>query len=189
MRKGIFQDKLLVVDILSKAFDTNRSVNYVVRQDQNRQKRIRRLMSYSFNVCRAFGEVWISDDDQACALILHPDKKKTSLGSILWDIKLALSVIGLDRVGKVLKRETQIKKYHPTNTFSYLWFIGVNPQLQKNGVGSKLMREVIVECEKIGRPMYLETSVDSNVPWYNKFGFEIFQSLDLSYKLYLLRRL
>lgn len=89
MRKGIFQDKLLVVDILSKAFDTNRSVNYVVRQDQNRQKRIRRLMSYSFNVCRAFGEVWISDDDQACALILHPDKKKTSLGSILWDIKLA----------------------------------------------------------------------------------------------------
>jgi len=189
MRKSNSQDKLLVVNILSKAFDTNKSVNYVVKQDRNRQERIRHLMAYSFNVCQAFGEIWISDDDQACALILHPDKKKTSLDAIMWDVKLALKVIGLDRVGKVLKRESEIKKVHPISNFAYLWFIGVNPELQGRGVGSRLMEEVIAECQKIKRPIYLETSVDRNVPWYKKFGFEVFQSLDLSYKLFLLRKL
>ena len=55
-------------------------------------------MDYSFNVCNEFGEVWISDDQQACALILFPDKKRSSFRTLLWDFKLALSVIGIDRV-------------------------------------------------------------------------------------------
>lgn len=49
----------------------------VVKQDVHRIERIRGLLEYSFDVCNAFGEVWISEDEQACALILLPDKKRT----------------------------------------------------------------------------------------------------------------
>lgn len=188
MRKADISDKSIILDILTRSFDDNKSVNYVVKQDQNRVDRITKLMDYSFNVCNEFGEVWISDDQQACALILFPDKKRSSFRTLLWDLKLALSVIGLDRVSAVLKREAMIKANHPKEPIAYLWFIGVNPQLQGKGVGSAFIQEVIQECERKKRPIYLETSMEKNLPFYKKFGFEIFQSLKLSYTLYQLRR-
>ncbi len=188
MRRGDNADRTLVVGILQRSFDDNKSVNYVVRQDQKRAERIRGLMQYSFNVCNAFGEVWISDDYQACALILFPEMKRASIRTLLWDLKLALNVIGLNRVTAVLKREAIIKSKHPKRPFAYLWFIGVNPQLQGKGIGSAFIQEVINECEGKNRPIYLETSTERNLPFYKKFGFEIFQSLHLAYTLYGLRR-
>jgi ribosomal protein S18 acetylase RimI-like enzyme len=188
MRRAEEKDKRLVVDILSKSFDKNSSVNYVVKQDSNREERIKSLMEYSFNVCLHSGEVWISDDENAVALLLFPEKKKTTFHSILWDINLATAAIGLTRVFDVLKRESLIKKNHPAKPFTYLWFIGVDPHAQKRGVGSKLLNEVIDMNSKKERPIYLETSVSNNLSWYKKFGFEIYHKIDLSYDLYLLRR-
>lgn len=188
MRRAEQKDKRLVVDILSKSFDENKSVNYVVKQDANRQDRIRSLMEYSFNTCLSFGEIWISDDNMACALLLFPEMKKTTLRSILWDVNLATSAIGLTRVIDVLKRESLIKKNHPDKPFTYLWFIGVDPLAQKRGVGSKLLNEVIDMNAKKRRPIYLETSVSNNLSWYKKFGFEIYHKINLNYDLYLLRR-
>lgn len=187
MKRVDSSQKSVVVDILSRSFDDNKSVNYVVKQDSNRGERIRGLMDYSFKVCDAFGDVWMSDDNVACTLVLYPDKKKTSLNAISWDAKLALSVIGLDRVGKVLGRESKIKSHHPKQPFSYLWFIGVPPESQGKGKGSQLLEEVIQRSDEQGRQVYLETSVDRNLPWYKAHGFEIFQTLDLTYQLYMLR--
>lgn len=187
MKRAVQNQKSLVVEILSASFDDNKSVNFVVKQDKNRKVRIRGLMEYSFKVCNAFGDVWISEDEQACALVLFPDKKKTNLNAILWDVRLALSVIGINRIGPVLGRESKIKSFHPKMPFSYLWFIGVKPELQNKGKGSQLLREIIEESKHGKRPIYLETSVERNLPWYKKHGFEIFNTLDLSYNLYLLR--
>ena len=188
MKRADLNQKSLVADILSKAFDDNKSVNYVVNQDGNRHKRIRGLMEYSYNVCDAFGDVWISEDAEACALVLHPDKKRSTLNSVLWDAKLALSVIGLSRVGQVLSRESKIKSFHPKEPFSYLWFIGVRPEFQGSGKGGQLLDEIIESSRRDNRPIYLETSVERNLPWYQKHGFEIFNTLELTYKLYMLRR-
>lgn len=188
MKRVDTNHKSLVVDILTKSFDDNKSVNYVVKQDEKREERIRGLMDYSFDVCNAFGDVWMADDDQACALVLYPDKKRTTPDAIMWDVKLALSVIGLTRVGQVLGRESKIKAFHPKMSFSYLWFIGVRPENQNKGKGSQLLNEIINHSERNNKPIYLETSVDRNLPWYKKHGFEIFNSLELTYKLYMLRR-
>jgi ribosomal protein S18 acetylase RimI-like enzyme len=188
MRKAEESEKSLAVDILSDSFESNRSVNYVVKQDANREARIRGLMAYSFDVCRAFGEVWFSEDKQACALILLPDKKRTTLSSIIWDIRLATGVIGIERVAQVLGRESKIKAFHPKEPFAYLWFIGVKPAAQNSGIGSALLDELINKYTNEGRPIYLETSVDRNLPWYRKHGFEIFNTIQLTYPLFLLRR-
>ena len=188
MKRVNANERELVVKILAESFDDNKSVNYVVRQDRKRKRRINALMDYTFNQCLAFGEVWLSDDRNGCALILLPDKKQFSLQSLVWDANLAFSSIGLDRVFTVLDREKRIKSYHPREPLCYLWFIGVNPEFQNKGIGSRLLQEVVDECEKKKRPIYLETSVERNLSWYKRFGFEVFQTIDLSYKLYILRR-
>lgn len=188
MTKAIYNDKSRIVDILTQSFEDNKSVNYIVKQDRNRLKRIKALMSYSFDVCYLFGDALLSDDKKACALIVYPHQKKNSLKSVWLGVKLAFNCIGISNLGKAMKREAAIRKEHPTTNISYLWFIGVEPAEQGKGIGTALMKQIISESEKLNRPIYLETSTDKNIPWYQKFGFKIYRELDFGYKLYCLRR-
>jgi len=188
MIKASYHDKGLVIDILTKSFDSNQSVNYIVKQDKNREKRVKALMDYSFEVCYLFGEVFLSENKKACALILYPDKKKTNLKSILLDIKLILQCVGISNIQKALSRESKIKKLQPKEPMYYIWFIGVDPEYQNTGIGSSLLEEVIADSKRKKRSLYLETSTLKNIPWYKKFGFDIYNELDLSYKLFFLKK-
>lgn len=188
MIRAEYQDKRLVVEILSHSFDDNKSVNYVINQNRSRKRRISRLMEYSFDYCNMFGEVFLSDDKNACALAVLPDKKKTSLKSILLDVKLALTCLGLANLKKAMDREARIKTIHPADPMYYLWFIGVRPEVQNKGIGSSLLTEVIAKSDSMQRPLYLETSTLRNLPWYKTFGFEVHNELDFGYKLFCLKR-
>lgn len=182
-----YKDKQLVVEILAEAFDNNQSINYLIPQDDKREKRIKSLMEYSFDVCYLFGNVLLSEDKKGCALILLPDKKKTNLKSTLLDLKFIFQSIGLSNVKKAISRESEIKKYHPKGPLYYLWFIGVDENEQSKGIGSKLLSEVVEEGRKQNRTVCLETSTVKNLPWYQKFGFEVYKELDFGYKLYCMK--
>lgn len=187
MRKANYDQKDLILDILSRSFDSNLSVNYIIKQDDKRLRRIKFLMDYSFEICYTFGDVFLSDDSRACALVLYPDKKRTTLKSVLLDIQLMLKCIGITNISKALERESKIKRIQPKEQMYYLWFIGVGPEYQGLGIGTGLMKEIIEDSQTQQRPIYLETSTLKNLPWYKKFGFEIYNELDLSYKLYFLK--
>lgn len=180
------KDRNTVVDILTHAFYGNRSVNYVIKQDSNKKQRIRGLMEYSFDVCMLFGKVFLSDDRKGCALILFPEKKKTTLKAMALDIKLVLTCLGIGNLLKTINRENKVKSFHPDSPFVHLWFIGVDPLSQNRGIGGKLLQEVINEADSMQRPVYLETSTLKNIPWYEKFKFKIYNHIDLGYKLFLL---
>ncbi len=188
MKNAGYHEKDLVIDILAKSFEANKSVNYIIKQDAKRSDRIRALMDYSFEVCSLFGEVFLSDDKRACALIVYPDKKKVTLKSISLDLKLIFKCIGIENVIKTLKREKIINSVHPQTPFSYLWFIGVALKDQNEGIGSKLLNSILDYYDKQNRPVYLETSTVRNLPWYNKFGFQSYHEEELTYHLYFYRR-
>ena len=188
MLKASYQDKEWILDILCKSFDINKSVNYVVKQDDHRKRRIRILMDYSFEICFRYGQIYLSDNKDACALTLLPDKKRTTFKTILLDAKMAISSVGLNRVKKVLERDAKIKGAYPNDQIFYLWFIGVNPDVQQKGIGSDLLKEIIEQSNQLKRPIYLETSMPENIKFYNKFGFTIYKELDFGHKLYLIKR-
>jgi len=182
-----YNDKESIVKMLAYSFDDNKSVNYIIPQDEKRNERIKRLMEYSFEVCYSFGKVFMSDDKKACALIVLPDKKKTTLQSVFLDLKLILFCTGLANVKKAMSRESKIKKLQPKEQMYYLWFIGVMPEDQGKGIGSKLLNEIIDESKSMKRSICLETSTLKNLPWYRKFGFSVYNELDLGYKLFFLK--
>jgi ribosomal protein S18 acetylase RimI-like enzyme len=187
MRSAKRTDKLLITDLLSAAFNDNLSVNYIVPQDEKRKQRIRALMDYSFEVCYRFGKVWLSEDRKACALVLYPHQKKTTLTSIWLDIKLILKAVGFGGIKKTLDREAKIKAKQPKEPMAYLWFIGVSPLYQHQGTGGRLLKQVIADAEQQGLPVYLETSTERNLPWYEQHGFTEYDTLDLSYILHFLK--
>jgi len=180
-------DKDDVVKILTNAFADNKSVNYIIARLGDR-KQIAALMSYSFDVCEMFGKVFITDDRRGCALILYPEHKRFTFRSFWLDVKLIFNAVGVLNIIKALKREASIKKLQPGGAIIYLWFVGVSPESQHKGIGSKLMQEIVQMADDEKMPVLLETSVPENIGWYSKFGFKTYAELDLSYSLYFLRR-
>ena len=187
MMRATLNDKELVADILTRSFVDNKSVNYIIKQDEKKEQRLKRLMEYSFDICNLFGDVFISDDRKACALVVIPDRKKVTLKTILLDAKMALSVTGLLNIKKAISRESAIQKIHPDVPLYYLWFIGVEPSQQGHGTGSKLLNEIIQKGLSENRTIRLETSTTKNIPWYEKHGFKIYRELDFGYKLYCMK--
>lgn len=100
---------------------------------------------------------------------------------------MALFVIGLSNIKKVISRESAISKIHPSKDIYYLWFIGVQPSKQGNGVGSQLLNEIIQKGISEKKTICLETSTLKNIPWYEKHGFEIYREMDFGYKLYCMK--
>jgi len=187
MIKATRDDKSLIVNILIDSFKDNQSVNYIVRQDNHKLKCIRALMEYSFEICFNFGETWLSDDGKACALLLFPQKKRTTIQSIWRDIKLIWQAIGIGGVMKALDRETKIKAKQPKEPMLYLWFIGVDPTLQHRGIGTQLLKEIINRSNERNLPIFLETSTIKNLPWYENFNFYTYDKLELGYTLFFLK--
>tara|TARA_B110001469_G_C9640179_1_gene321825 strand:- start:2435 stop:2860 length:426 start_codon:yes stop_codon:yes gene_type:complete len=135
-----------------------------------------------------FGEIILTSDDSSCAILIDPSKKKTTLKTISWDLRLMIQSIGLFRVGNILKREKVLKNNYPNIPFIHLWYIGVNSDNQGKGVGTKLMQKIIDKYKNEGLPICLETSTKRNFGFYENLGFkEISEINEIGYsiKMYL----
>lgn len=184
-------EKDIVIDIITEAFNENKSFNYVVKQDKSRAKRMKSLVEYCYNICKKYGEIHVSEDQTAVALINLPHKaKKNSLFSIGQDIRLIFKTIGIERLPLVLKRESVLKANHPNSPFCHLWYIGVKNDSQGKGAGSSLLLKIINKYKDEGLPIYLETSMDQNVPWYEKHGFDVYNTnTDFGFTTYMIHKL
>ena len=171
MIKAKYSDKSIVVDILTKSFDTSIGVNFVIKQDENRVNRIKALMDYAFDMCFSFGEVFLSSDNYACALVLFPDKKRTTIKTITWDLKLIWKCIGITNLGKVMNSVSKIKEIHPKELMYYGWFGGVDPKYQNKGIFTKLLNDLIQDSILKKRSFFLETSTLQNLQFYQKYDF------------------
>ncbi|HVW94405.1 MAG TPA: GNAT family N-acetyltransferase [Mucilaginibacter sp.] len=192
MKIATKKDKALVVDILSPAFADNQSVGHLVGDDPGRRTRIRKLMAYAFEECRAFGKVWLNEEGTACALVSFKDQKQTTLAGLWRDLGLIFRVMGFDRLGKVLRKEKLVERtqqeYLQGRLAYYIWFIGVPPELQGKGLGSALLNELLEDAVRLGRVPVLETSNLRNLAFYQQAGFEQYEKLDVGYPLYFFKR-
>jgi ribosomal protein S18 acetylase RimI-like enzyme len=183
------QDKQTVIDILVRAFEYNPSANYIVKQDHKKKQRLAALMDYSFEYCLINGQIYLSNDKKACALIVYPEKVHSSLKSLLISLNLIVNGTGLKNLKKAIQREAKIKELHASQPVTrHLWFIGVDPSVQKSGKGSLLLQELLSQEYSANDCVLLETSIETNLNWYKRFGFTLYNTLDFGYQLFCLKR-
>ncbi|MGE6220364.1 GNAT family N-acetyltransferase [Nubsella zeaxanthinifaciens] len=177
-----------MVNILARSFDGNLSVNHLVKQDDRRSVRIRKLMAYVIEECTDFGRVLVSEDRTCCALVMFPDKKRFGWHSFWRDVKLVFRVMGLGSVFRVMEKERMVKTVQMAvsgnRPIYYIWFIGVHPNYQGRGAGRKLLDELVSDSAVLGRLCLLETSNQLNLPFYERAGFVHYQTLDVGYPLF-----
>jgi ribosomal protein S18 acetylase RimI-like enzyme len=67
----------------------------------------------------------------------------------------------------------RMEKLHPREPHFYLSTLGVEPAAQGSGLGTALMAPMLERCDREGVPAYLESSKESNVAFYGRFGFRV----------------
>lgn len=67
----------------------------------------------------------------------------------------------------------QMKQQHPEEPHWYLAVIGSDTSVRGKGYGQALMRSRLDRVDAEHAPAYLESSKAENVPYYQRFGFDV----------------
>jgi GNAT superfamily N-acetyltransferase len=117
---------------------------------------------------------WPPDADAigGAALWDPPGEWRTTRAEELWAMPGLFLAFGRS-LQRGLAAEEMMKKAHPEEPHWYLAIIGSDPSVRGQGFGNALMRSRLDRCDAEHAPAYLESSKPDNVPYYQRFGFEI----------------
>lgn len=71
---------------------------------------------------------------------------------------------------------TSIEQSNPEQPYWYLLAVGVEPSMQGQGIGTRLLEPIFERADEAGERCFLETASKQNVAWYQDLGFEIRES-------------
>ena len=108
----------------------------------------------------------------AGALWDPPGRWRISASAQIRQLPSLLRVLG-GRTFAVLRGLGEIERAHPIEPHWYLAVLGTDPRAQGNGLGSALLRSRLNRCDDRRFPAYLESSKESNIPYYERFAFRV----------------
>jgi len=164
---------------LGRAFYDDPVSMWIMPDDTARADRQRRFFAA---VARhhhlAGGGVEIAGDGSAigaAALWDPPGRWKQSAREQLMMLPSFIFGFGLSmstgrKLGQLLD---QMKQHHPEEPHWYLAVIGSDPAVRGKGYGQALMNSRLDRVDAEHAPAYLESSKAENVPYYERFGFEV----------------
>lgn len=171
------KDKAVVTEILYHSFANDPHINWLVGEGPNKRKRMKRLMSYAFEHCLVNGSVQLTEDRKAVAVWKNHRSHTMSVRLLLENIKFLFD-FGFKRIARISQMEKEVSKRYPKDSyFSYLWFIGTQPHEQGKGYGSALLRPELKKASEEQRAVYLETTTKTNVSYYRKKGFVLYDKI------------
>jgi GNAT superfamily N-acetyltransferase len=164
-----------VIEILLASFAENPSANDAIKQDDKKAERLRELIVYAVDSGYRRRGVYLSDDGNAAAICYSPADGGAPLRDTFALLRLIRRAIGFGRVPYMLKKEKQMKQRRSKVPMLYLFFLGTAPAKQGQGSGAALLRDLMELAAQRKLPLYLETSLDTNVQFYEKRGMEVYE--------------
>jgi ribosomal protein S18 acetylase RimI-like enzyme len=76
-------------------------------------------------------------------------------------------------VPRLLRASRTLDALHPPEPHWFLSLLGVEPGLQRRGIGRGLVDPGLRRAEGMGVPVHLDTGRPDNVAWYRRLGFEV----------------
>jgi GNAT superfamily N-acetyltransferase len=165
------------IDVMVKAFFTDTFINYLAPDEKTRSRVLPAFISIVVNYCFLYGEVWTTSTISGAACWLPPNKTTPTFWGMLrtgmFTVPLQFGWAGFQRFNDVVSYTEIIHKQVVSAPHWYLWGIGVDPAYQGKGIGGDLIQPVLKQADAAGHPCYLETQNSSNLPFYQKHGFEV----------------
>ena len=170
---GIMLGKALIDDPLSI---------HVIPDSNERKLKMKHVFQTTTCLAVRYGESYASSENLEGVANWIPFEtfKEYKFRMLKCGIKSRIYKIGLKaskRFKPIGKYATKMHKKHAPGKHWYLETLGVDPNFQGKGIGSSLMNFKLKEIDLQGLPIYLETSTEKNVRFYEKMGFKVVEEV------------
>jgi GNAT superfamily N-acetyltransferase len=155
---------------LGAAFFEDPIFGWLIGGRSGRQPRLERYFALQLAHSFADGCVWTADGLQGAALCLPPGQWRLPLKLIAAHGAQFTSVFRA-RLPRAVGLLAAVERRHLRVPHYYFANIGVAPEAQGQGLGSRLMRPTLDRCDQEGLPAYLEASSERNAVLYERLGF------------------
>jgi len=177
-------------EMLARAFHDDPVQRWLFPRAGDQARYSPRMFRASVRLWARFGWVATTTDLSGAAVWVPPGPPRPSR---LAGLRMALDAVRALRSRTLLAGRgfARIERHHPREPHWYLMALGTEPERQGTGVGSALLRPVLERCDREGIVAWLESSKWSNVPFYQRRGFELVSELVLPEdgpSLWLMRR-
>lgn len=175
--------------VLAAALRDEPGFAFVVPDPVRRAQVMGGLLKFLVRDAFPLGNVWVARVDDhvvGTAIWYAPGDFPMTL---LRQFRIAPAILPMLRFGHSMvsrlgQMEENAKAAFPKEPCWYLAALGVDPERQGQGIGSRLMEAALAEIDgnpeaargAAGRAAYLETGEEINVRFYERFGFEVRES-------------
>jgi GNAT superfamily N-acetyltransferase len=168
-------DEASTIDVLVRAFSEDPVAQWIWPDSQQYQMYFPSFVRVFGGKAFTYGSAYYVDGYAAAALWLPPD--------VLPNEDTLISIFQRT-VSKQTQKDVfavfdQMGRYHPSKPHWYLPLMGVDPLKQGKGLGSELMQYTLVQCDQDNKPAYLESSNPRNIPFYERYGFELLGTIQI----------
>jgi len=166
-------------EMLTRAFTEDPAYSYIFPDEAERARSTRKLWHAVIGFCLTYGEVWTTPELAGAAGWLAPGKASFSLGQMVrtgFELPRAWLQFGGSGRRRAMEIMVYLERLHKSGMPGPHWYLqvlGVEPALQGQGIGGRLLQPVLARADAAGLPCYLETESERNVTFYRRHGFEV----------------
>jgi len=162
---------------LGLAFQEDPLFSFVLPDPQGRAQKLPPYLSILVRFGHLFGEAWTAGAAKEGIAVWQPPGSdvtpERAEAAGFGKLPEILGMEELQRLGSVLDHLQNNHRADVATAHWYLMIVGVTPERMRNGVGTALLRPGLESADKDGVPIYLDTAERSNIPFYEKLGFEV----------------
>ncbi len=171
-----------VAQVVGAAFADDPFWSWVVRDHDRRAARIGTALALAGRLQPASCDAIDDVDRSGVGAFAHwapPGEWRLPVRDYLRIAPPFLRAVGVSAITKA--RALSIEdRHHPSEPHWYLGTLATAPAAQSRGLGSALLRHRLATCDRDGVGAYLESSLESNVAFYERFGFRVRDELVLT---------
>jgi ribosomal protein S18 acetylase RimI-like enzyme len=177
------EDAAWASEILKQAFYTDPLLNFIYGDTINAPGKLDWFFRVTFRLAALYGDCFSTVEKDGVLMMLPPDQTKMTLSKMVQSGFLAAPFkMGWASFSRMMTFMDFAEKEHKAATsidHYYIMTVGVLPERQGMGIGKKLMTKALKIVDANNMPCYLETQNKSNVPIYQKFGFEVVSTKEI----------
>lgn len=157
---------------LAAAFEDDPIFGWLLPDQGRRYDRLVRFFALEVgDVVLPSGSAWMSLDGSGACLELPPGGWRMPLRAQAFHAPGFAAVFGRS-LPRALITITKMERRHLREPHRYVPYVGVAPEGQGAGLGTRLLKRTLDRADADGLPTYLEATSERNAALYERLGFE-----------------
>lgn len=178
-RKALPDEWRALGKILADAFQDDPVWIWVAPDEKRRRKHLESMFAQIIRARVNDGLTYTTDGYGGAAVWAEPGKWKMTASENLRALLPSYRTLGPTNIVRGFKSLGVTDRLHPTEPHWYLELLAARVDLRGRGFGSTVLKPMLDRCDFEVMPAYLESSKRENLPFYERYGFEVMSEFQI----------